>query len=331
MLEIWCLKMIIFLYGEDSFRSLQKLKEIKNKYLNSDKSGSGLSCFDFSEKAKSDDIISVFGMPNLLAPKRLVVVKNIISAGSPDEQKKMVDYLKVDENIFSDKDLVAVFWEKDNPRKNNSLFKILLDIKEVKKQEFSRLSGIKINQWILKRIKEIDDKSSISKTALEKLALFCGGDSAVLDSEMQKLINYAGSKMISDNDVELLTKSKIESNIFSAIDALGAGDKRRAITLFHDNIKKGEDPFYLFSMIIYQFRNMIKIADLVERGFLSEYEISKETKMHPFVIKKTLSQIKTFTYDRLKKIYRKLARLDLAVKTGKMDMKLALDKLVAEL
>ena len=84
-------------------------------------------------------------------------------------------------------------------------------------------------------------------------------------------------------------------------------------------------------MFIYQFRNMIKIADLMGRGIGNEYEISKITKMHPFVVRKSLAQVKVFTLERLKKIYRKLARFDLAVKTGKMDMKMALDKFVAEL
>lgn len=323
--------MIIFLYGEDDFRSRRKLLEIKDKYLASDKSGSGLSLFDFEDKAKTDDALSVFSMPNLLAPKRLVIVKNLIVSGSLDEQKKMADYLKNDKDIFEDKDLVAVFWEKENPKKNNSLFRILVAKEKVKKQEFIKLSGIKINQWILSRMKEIDEKATISKTALQKMAASCGNDSSILDGEIQKLINYAGNKMITDADVELLTRSKIESNIFSAIDALGTGDKKQAMKLLHDNIEKGEDPFYVFSMIVYQFRNMIRIADLKNRGIASEYEMSRLTKMHPFVIRKTLSQTRTFTYERLKKIYNKLSRFDTAVKTGKMEMNLALDRFVAEL
>ncbi|HLN19012.1 MAG TPA: DNA polymerase III subunit delta [Patescibacteria group bacterium] len=322
--------MVIFLYGEDDFRSRAKLLEIRQKYLESDKSGSGLSCFDFDEKAKVEDMISVFGMPNLLAPKRLVIVKNIIFAGLLDAQKKMAEYLKRNKNIFSDKDLVVVFWEKDSLKKNNSLFKILSGSKDVKKQEFGRLSGIKINQWALQKLKEIDEKSAISKTALEKLVISCGSDSAILNGEIQKLISYADGRMITERDVELLTKSKIEGNIFSAIDALGENNKRSAMKLLHDNIEKGEDPFYIFSMIVYQFRNMLKIADLKERGMGSEYEISRMIKMHPFVIRKTLAQTSVFTFERLKKIYGKLMRFDMAVKTGKIDMNLALDRFVAE-
>ncbi|MFA6047349.1 MAG: DNA polymerase III subunit delta [Parcubacteria group bacterium] len=323
--------MIIFLYGEDSFRSLHKLKEIKNKYLQSDKSGSGLSLFDMNEKAKLNDVLSVFGMANLLAPKRLVIVKNIISSGALDDQKKIAEYVKENKNILADLDLVVIFWEVENPKKNNSLFKLLLSKSEIKKQEFAKLEGAKLAGWILKRMKELDEKASISKTALEKLIAFVGSDTNILDSEIQKLISYSDGVMITDKDVELLVKAKIDGNIFSAIDALGANDKKSAMKLLHDNMEKGDDPFYIFSMIVYQFRNMIRIADLVERGMSSEYEISRVTKMHPFVIRKTLAQTRVFTFERLKKIYNKLARFDHAVKTGKVDMRMALDKFVAEL
>ena len=62
--------MIIFLFGDDALRSSQKISEIKNKFLSSDKSGSGLSVFDYSEeKEASKKIIDTLNTPNLLAPK----------------------------------------------------------------------------------------------------------------------------------------------------------------------------------------------------------------------------------------------------------------------
>lgn len=323
--------MIIFLYGEDSFRSHQKLLEIKNKYFASDKSGSGLSLFDFSEKAHAEEAISVFGMPNLLSPKRLVIVKNIIGSSVPDDQKKITEYLKRNKAILEDKDLVVVFWEKNEPKKNNGLFKLLLSREAVKKQEFGKLEGTNLSQWVLKRLKELDGKASISKTALSKLVAYVGSNTDILDKEIAKLINYCGHLMITDKDIELMVKAKIDGNIFSAISALGANNKKEALKLLHDNMEKGEDPFYVFSMIVYQFRNMLKIADLKVRGVTSEYEISRVTKMHPYVIRKTLTQTKIFTFSKLKEVYNKLGIYDTMVKTGQMDMKMALDKFVAEL
>ena len=42
-------------------------------------------------------------------------------------------------------------------------------------------------------------------------------------------------------------------------------------------------------------------------------------------------QLQNFSLERLKKIYQKLSVLDEAAKTGKIDIKLALDKFIVEL
>ena len=57
MLHVPCF-MIIFLYGEDGFRSQEKLKGIKDKFLEKNSSGSGLSYFDFEED--KNRVFSIF-------------------------------------------------------------------------------------------------------------------------------------------------------------------------------------------------------------------------------------------------------------------------------
>lgn len=322
--------MIIFLYGDDIFRSHQKLFEIKQKYLASDKSGSGLSHFDFEEGAEARKILGVFSSPNLLAPKRLVIIKRMLSSGAETEREIILEYLKKNgDRLAEGKDLVVVVWEGGPPKKSDKLFKVLEKIS--KHQEFEKLSGMKLNQWILKRIKELDEKASISQAALEKLAAYCGNDALVLNSELEKLVNYAGGEMIEEKDVELLVKADIDNNIFATVDALGANRKKEALRLLHRHLEKGDDPFYLLSMFVYQFRNLVRVADLRERERAGEYEIAKLTKLHPFVVKKSLGQLRYYNFDRLKKIYATLANLDLKVKTGQLEIKVALDKFVAEL
>ncbi|TSD00325.1 MAG: Uncharacterized protein Athens071425_630 [Parcubacteria group bacterium Athens0714_25] len=84
-------------------------------------------------------------------------------------------------------------------------------------------------------------------------------------------------------------------------------------------------------MYVYQFRNLLKIAGLYFSGLSNEYAIAKETKLHPFVVKKGLAQVRTMDIKKIKNIYRNLAEIDLKVKTGKMDIILALDKFVVEI
>lgn len=295
--------------------------------MNSDKSGSGLSRFDFAEKADVQNVMNTCSTGNLLAPKRLVVIKRLIVDGTVEDQKRLLSYLGDNKGIVDDNDLVVVFWEESLPKKSNALFKFLE--KNSKKQNYEKMTGAKLSQWIIKKIK--NNGSSISRAALDRLTAYAGDDIYLLDQEIEKLLSYSGEKMINDKSVELLVRANLSSNIFQTIDALAENDKNQAMELLHRHIKNGDDPFYIFSMFVYQFRNLLKISGLKNEGISNEYEISKITGMHPFVIKKSANQIRRFSFMRLKEIYQNLADLDLGIKTGKIDIKLALDKFVAEL
>jgi DNA polymerase-3 subunit delta len=324
--------MLIFFYGEDSFRLNQKIRELKKKFLEKDISGSGLSVFDFEEKAETKRIVSTFGTANLLSPKRFVIIKNIISAGQKQDQDEMLEYLKNNPNISKNDDLIIVFCENNQPRKNSTFYKFL-ETKEigVKIQKFEKLIGAKLADWIVRRIKEVCAESGITKSALEKLILFVGSDTGSLEMEIQKLVNYAEKKTIEDADVELLVRANVDNNIFQTIDALANGDKKKALKLLHNHIENGENVFYIFSMFIYQFRNFVKVIDLKENQGMGEYEITKMLKLNPFVVKKCLWQAQKFPMSRLKKIYQKLVEVDMDVKTGKMKMELALDRFIVEM
>ena len=83
-------------------------------------------------------------------------------------------------------------------------------------------------------------------------------------------------------------------------------------------------------MINFQFRNIIAVKDLIEKN--KPYSvILQQTKLHPFVVKKSYWQAQKFSFPELKKIYQKIFQVDLAIKTGKIDSGLALDTLIAEI
>ena len=330
--------MIIFLYGDDLFRSGQKLLQIKEKFLLTNLAGAGLSVFDYGSVnnaahsaggGRGTTPLDVLAMPNLLNPKRLVIVKNLISEATKEEQKIILKYLKENAAIAKDDDLVVVFFENNLPKKNSTLFKFLE--KNAKSQNFEKMSAAKINQWVLKKIKELDLQASITSSSLEKLVAYSGGDTRVLNSEIQKLVNFADGDMIDDEAVDTLVSANINIKIFYTIDALGNKNKKQAAELLHEHLKKGDDPFYIFSMFVYQFRNLLKVSDLKENSGSGEYEIARAAGIHPFVVKKSLTQIRNFSLERLKNIYQQLAETDTKIKTGKIDIRLALDKFIVEL
>ncbi|HBB37381.1 MAG TPA: DNA polymerase III subunit delta [Candidatus Moranbacteria bacterium] len=319
--------MIIFLYGEDGFRSNRKLAEIKNKFTEKYKEGGTLFVFDFVEPgAKISDLIIKLSSGGLFSNKKLAIVKNILQNKTAAQDLELLDFLKkADKGEI--KDLTLVFWEKERIDKKLKLAKFLLE--KTKKQEFGLLDGSKLTNWIIGEIRAIgEDKVSISPKVTEKLSIFVGNNLSLLSKEIEKLVGYRSKGEISEEDINLLVKSKIDTDIFKTIDSLARQDKKTAAGLLHNHLSAGEDPFYLLSMYFYQFRNLLKVKALAEKN-VSEREIAQKLKLHPFVARKSLEQGRNFSLDQLKKLYKDLCEIDFGAKTGKIEIELALDKFIA--
>jgi len=99
--------------------------------------------------------------------------------------------------------------------------------------------------------------------------------------------------------------------------------------LFYKHIERGDSPFYILTMINFQFRNLLLVKDLEAKSLSEITSILKP--MHPFVVKKSLSLAKKFTIQELEKIYVKLFQMDLAVKTGKIKPEMALELLIIDM
>jgi DNA polymerase-3 subunit delta len=316
------------------FRSSDKLAEIKNKFLEKNKEGVSLSVFDFAEKEWDiDEIIATISSGGLFSSKKMAIIKNISASKKEFGSDKLEKFLKAEAK--KDKaDLLLVFWEAGKVKKNlpagrqgEKFFKLLQKI--AKCQEFEKLEGVKLKNWIIGEIGEIGNENvSIDQLAIDTLAIFVGNDLDLLSREIEKLVVYKDKGEITKDDVDLLVKSKIDTDIFRTVDALARGDKKTALKLLHDHLEAGEDPFYLLSMYFYQFRNLVKVKPLAEKN-MSQAEIASKLKMHPFVVRKSLEQTRNMSWLKLKSLYNQLSEIDFATKTGKEDIELALDKFVA--
>ena len=321
--------MYIFLFGADTFRSLEKLSALKNKYLEKNSSGTDLSVLDYEDNSNVKNLSDVLSAQGLFSTKQLVIVKNILLNSSIDKQKEVLEFLKSNPALEKDNDSVVVFFENGNPKKNGTLFKFM--VAHSKKQEFAPLNGAQLINWAIAYAKNISPEAQFSRSALNLLLAATSNDLYVLSNEITKLINYSNGKIINDEDVALLVKSKVDSTMFETIEALASGNKKRALELFHEQIAKGEDIFYILSMYTYQIRTLLKIGDFYWQGITSASQIAKVSKLHPYVVQKSLSQIRNLSEEKTKQILRDLAQIDHDAKTGKIDPLLALDTFIVSL
>lgn len=305
--------MILFLYGEDTFRMKEKLEEIIENYK---KSGSGLN-LKFFDCGKNKNIFKILKdelrQASMFGEKKMAVLINPFSESESFEKEK----------TFASVQDIIVFYQEGEVKKSEPLFKFLE--KNAKSQKFEFLSGQKLRNWIEEKFSNY--KSKISGEAENLLMDFAGDDSWRLNNEIQKLALYKKDKEVEAKDVKILVKPKIETDIFKTIDAIGSRDKKFALRLVFKHLQKGESPNYILYMINYQFRNLLIVKDLIERGTPSEI-IAKKSGLHPFVAKKTFYQAEKFSMQELKKIYLKIFQADLNIKIGKIEPEAALENII---
>lgn len=321
--------MLIFLFGSDIFRTSEKLGQLKNQYLSKNSSGTDLSVLEYGESGGVKSLSEILSTQGLFSTKQLVIVKNICTKGLLDQQKEILSFLKSQPSLKDDADCVIVFHEAGAPKKNGALYKFLLT--SSKKQEFPLLEGSQLSQWALDYAKKLSPEISFSKNALNLLLAATGNDLFVLSNEITKLVSYKNKGEIENEDIETLVKSKVDSTMFETIEALSSGNKARALKLLHEQIAKGEDVFYILSMYTYQIRTLLKIGDFYWQGMTSAPQIAQASGIHPYVIQKSLSQIRNLSEERTKQMLRDLAEIDQNAKTGKVDPLLALDTFIVSI
>lgn len=323
--------MIYFFSGQNSFLSGQKVAEIKARFLAKNPTGSGLSVLEVEKGDKSSLLPAwqkALGAQGLFFSKQLVIVRNFLMNGNAASHKEILEYLEKDKGILESQDKVMIFWEEGIAKEKEKLVQYLE--KRAHKQKFEILSGFKLNEWIKEELKKRNPQVTISQGALMTLNVYVGNDNLRLTQEIAKLANFKTEGEIAQGDVENLVHANVEANIFETIEALSGGDKKKALKLYHEQLEKGEDPFYVLSMYVYQFRNMLKIGEFFYAGEQNNYTLAKLAGLNPFVVQKALGQLRKTNLEKIKSIYQQLADLDLKLKTGEIDPKLALDKFIVE-
>ncbi len=311
--------MIFFLYGPDTYRSRQKLKEIIENYKKIHKSGLNFQYLD-SGKLDYQDFKNEFQSVSMFDEKKLLVLENV--SQNKDFQDKFLENIKK----FSGSENIIVFYEE----RGISDDKFFTSLKKIaKSQEFNYLEGQKLTNWIKKEFS--NHQTIINEKGIGALINFVGNDLWQLSNEIQKLVAYKKKeKKIGEEEINLLVSPKIENDIFKTIDAIMSKNKKQALSLINKHLEKGDDPLYLLSMINFQFRNILIVKDLIEKN-KPYYAILKQSGLHPFVVKKSYQQAEKFTIQQLKKIYQKIFQVDISIKTGKIMPDAALNMLVAEL
>jgi DNA polymerase III subunit delta len=334
--------MIIFIYGEDTYSSRKKLQEFKDKFLREvDASGNSLVTIE-GENASAEKINETVSVSSLFARKRMVVVEGLLSGKNKAAADQILVFLKnnfgSEQKKLSDisADNIIIFWEGAAEEKNtkSKLFDFLSKQKFI--YNFKKLSNTETLNWVKKETEFRGAK--IKPQAASILSSFFSGNLSQLNNEIDKLINFktgknkvsGGEVIIDEEDISILVRGNIDENIFALTDAISAKNKALAMLLFEKELEAGVAEINLLRMIIRQFRILLLVRQCLDKSYTSQ-KITSQLKLHPFIIQKSLTQVRNFAVPTLKNILNRLIEIDRGIKTGQVDAKSALSILLAKI
>lgn len=314
--------MIIFLYGKDTYRSRRKVREMMEKFKQ-DRDPQGLNVVRVdATKLEPGQLLEEMLATPFLAEKRMVVVEHLLSCKDKDLQQAALT--RIEEKGFPDTNAI-VFWEPDGTYRSKVAKALFARLKKEKyASEFEQLEGAQLAAWISSEVKERG--GAIARTAAFTISQQLS-DMWQVSSLIDQLVAYRNGEEISQDDVERFAPAKVDDNIFNLVDAIVGKRPQQVFSQIHEQYRLGKDAGYVFAMILRQYRIMLHIRDVMDRGINPD---PKELGLHAFVVKKTMPLVRQYSMQQLMQIHNDLLDIDIQTKTGGLNQQLLLELFVAK-
>ena len=189
--------------------------------------------------------------------------------------------------------------------------------------QFNSPQGAQFISWVQDRCHSLGGEISVDAARL--LAESVMNDPYLAQQEIVKLLDYVNlERPVELVDVEKLTPFRGQTNIFAMVDAVGERRMSDASRYLHSVLAE-EDSFYVFAMVIRQFRLLLQAQAALEEG----KEIASVLNLPNFVAQKITSQARAFSGPELERIYHELLSIDISVKNSAIDLDAALEGFIA--
>ncbi len=310
--------MILLLHGPNSYLSKERLKKIIADH-GEEFGDEGITSFDGS-RCEADMIFQGIDSISMFSRNKLIIVKNF---SENKGQKRLVDIIS-SKDFTIPQNVSVVFFENKGADKRTAFYKLFK--KKGKVEEFTNLAGAKLFSWINSEFKK--RKIEANPDAIKTLIEYVGDEMWRMVGEIEKLSIFCEDCKVSIEDVQAIVPQSAAVKIWGLTDAIGEGNRRKALEMFEKLLKQGEDPIHIISLIIWQYRQLIQILYEVNRS-RNASQISSDLKINPYIVRKVLSYANNLNLDNLKVIYYKLVDFDYGIKKSALDSRFAITLLLS--
>ncbi len=307
-------RQVYLLYGEERYLKRQYAERLQ-KALCGD--GDTMNTHFYEGKEISvGEIIDLAETLPFLAERRVIFIRDSGLFKSGGEQ--MAEYLaSPSETAF------FVFVESEVDRRSK-LYKTVQS--KGYAAEFSAQDEATLKRWVAGLLKK--EGKGIAESTLQLFLSKTGTDMENIRTELEKLICYCMDRdSVTVEDVNAICTNRISNHIFDMVNAIADRQKKRALSLYYDLLALREPPMRVLFLIARQYHLLLQTRVLRQKGFDNK-AIASQIGVPPFAVGKYTAQAAKFKTADLKEAVRQCVETEEAVKTGRMNDRMAVEVLI---
>lgn len=303
---------IYLLYGTEAYFIEETLKRI-TRQLSEDGEVEIIN-FDLEEKNVNEVIYEADTLP-FFSNKKLIVAKNAFFLKATEKGKEKVnhDTTELEKWLQSPSPtaitvFIAPYEKLDERKKITKAMKQSANVIEA-----MSLQAHDLKSWVLHELST--HGKTMSEETIDRFIELGGTDLVHLQTELLKIATYVGEDQEIDTEtVKKLLVRTLEQDVFTLGNAYLSGNKSEAIEIYHDLLKRKEDPLKLNALIATQVRLMVQVSHLMKKGYHAQ-QIATQLKVHPYRVKLLFDNPMLHNEQKLLQTLNDLATVDLQLKT----------------
>lgn len=295
---------LVLLTGEDNYRLIERRNFYREAFRQKYPDG---EVEVFEEGHSFNDLEVSVMTPNLFGSKRLIFSEGFWDAEKFEQAEKAEFFTRLPDFV----DQCTVMVVQGSLDKRLKFSKFLL--KEAKLEEFGLMEESELVEWMIRFAQK--EGGHLPMSMARKLLARCGENCWNLSQEIRKLVIASEGQDISEDLVRDLTIPHPKAVIWDFLSCLSKKNVQGALRTFQDLLGMGESVHQIFAMVIREVRIHALIRDGLDQR-LDAKSIASKTKLHPFVVQKTLPLSREFSLPQLEDLYDQLYAIDRRLKTG---------------
>lgn len=312
-------KNLYVFFGEEDFLKDYYFKLFRDKVVEDSFREFNYVVFE-GEKLNFEEITLALETPPMMAEKKMVAFKySGIFLKSNEETKSY--WTKVFSKI--DSSVIIVFYE-ENVDKRSALYKAADKAGEM--VECAPLEMGELLNWIGRGCRGAG--KTIGQREAQYLVRSCDGGMSNIKRELEKLFAYCEDK-ITISDIDKIVTKMPQSRVFDMVNAMMKKDAATVFERLEELKMLKESPFMILAMLYNNFEKIFHTKVLLESS-LGTSDIASKIKVPPYFVRDYISAAqsseKIFLTDSLKSI----AEIDYAIKQGRVDEWIGVEKFLAE-